>query len=402
MRSTSLRSEGGAILVQVAVGILVLITLTMFVFDYGVMWVGRSQAQNAADAGALSGAVALALDTNAAANGGEDALNSALIVAAGHTVWGQAPNADANNLEAFYPVVCPDGTVTCLRVDVYRNAARGNALPMFFGRFVGLTEQGVRATATAQAAVANASDCLKPWAIPDRWIDNHDETGVIDSEWTMDDRFETTVQSGKNKGQPLANPDVYSKPGFTLQHVGTRMTLKFGNPSGSQPVAPGNFFPVALPTWDGESRGGSDYEQNISQCNGVPVAIDTEITSEPGAKIGPTAHGMEDLIAQDPSATWDETTQSVQNSCAQTANPCATISPRIIAIPVFDTGWFNEGQQTGRLQLRIVNILGFFIDQMQGQDVNGVFMRIPGVLLAGAGANVNPNAAFMQVPLLVR
>jgi hypothetical protein len=54
------------------------------------------------------------------------------------------------------------------------------------------------------------------------------------------------------------------------------------------------------------------------------------------------------------------------------------------------------------LQLRIVNILGFFIDQMQGQDVSGVFMRIPGVLVAGAGANVNPNAAFMQVPLLVR
>ena len=144
MRSTQLRSEGGAILIQVAVGIVVLIALSMFVFDYGVMWVGRRQAQNAADAGALSGAVALALDTNAAANGGEDALNSALVVAAGNNVWGQAPNADANNLNAFYPVVCPDGTVTCLRVDVYRNVARNNPLPMFFGRFVNLTEQGVR------------------------------------------------------------------------------------------------------------------------------------------------------------------------------------------------------------------------------------------------------------------
>jgi Flp pilus assembly protein TadG len=395
-----LRSEGGAILVQVAVGIVVLIALSMFVFDYGVMWVARRQAQNAADAGALSGAVALALDANAADNGGEDALDSALVVAAGNYVWGQAPNADANNLNAFYPVACPDGTVTCLRVDVYRNAARGNALPMFFGRFVGLTAQGVRATALAQAAVANASDCLKPWAIPDKWIDNHDETP--DEGWTMNDTFETTYANGPNRGQPLPTPDEYVSPGFTLQDVGTRMALKFGNPSGSQPIAPGNFFPVALPTWDGESRGGSDYEQNIAQCNGVPVAIGEEITSEPGAKIGPTAHGMEDLIALDPYATWDEATQSVQNSCAQSATPCAGISPRIVAIPIFDTGWFHEGQQTGRLQLRIVNILGFFIDQMQGQDVEGVFMRIPGVLVAGAGANVNPNAAFMQVPLLVR
>ena len=401
MRSTQFRSEGGAILIQVAVGIVVLITLTMFVFDYGVMWVARRQAQNAADAGALSGAVALALDANAADNGGEDALNSALIVAAGNNVWGQAPNADANNLNASYPVVCPDGTVTCLRVDVFRNAAHGNALPMFFGRFVNLTAQGVRATATAQAAVANASDCLKPWAIPDRWIDNYDETGFIDNTWTMDDRFETKYTKGPNTGQPLPNPDQYVRPGFTLQHVGTRMTLKFGNPSGSAPIAPGNYFPVALPTWDGESRGGSDYEDNISRCNGVPIAIDTEITSEPGAKIGPTAHGMEDLIALDPHATFNDATGSVQNSCAQTANPCATMSPRIVAIPIFDTGWYHEGQQTGRTQLRIVNILGLFIESMQGQDVNGVFMRIPGVL-TGAGANINPNAAVMQVPLLVR
>ena len=41
MRSTHLRSESGAILIQVAVGIVVLIMLTMFVFDYGVMWVAR-------------------------------------------------------------------------------------------------------------------------------------------------------------------------------------------------------------------------------------------------------------------------------------------------------------------------------------------------------------------------
>ena len=105
MRRSQLQSENGAILVQVAVGIVVLIALTMFVYDFGVMWVARRQAQNAADAGALSGAVALALDAGAADNGGEDALNSALTVATANNVWGEAPNADANNLNASYPVV---------------------------------------------------------------------------------------------------------------------------------------------------------------------------------------------------------------------------------------------------------------------------------------------------------
>ena len=59
---TSIRSERGAILIQVALSMVVLTAFSAFVIDYGVMWVGRRQAQNAADAGALAGAIALAFD----------------------------------------------------------------------------------------------------------------------------------------------------------------------------------------------------------------------------------------------------------------------------------------------------------------------------------------------------
>ncbi len=55
-------SERGSILVQVGVAIIVLIAFTAFVADYGLMWVSRRQAQNAADAGALAGAIALGFD----------------------------------------------------------------------------------------------------------------------------------------------------------------------------------------------------------------------------------------------------------------------------------------------------------------------------------------------------
>ena len=54
------------------------------------------------------------------------------------------------------------------------------------------------------------------------------------------------------------------------------MTLKFGNAE-STAASPGNFMPIALPTWDGESTGGSDYQANITGCNGVPVKTDTMI-----------------------------------------------------------------------------------------------------------------------------
>jgi len=41
---------------------IILIAFTAFIADYGLMWVGRRQAQNAADAGAMAGAIALAFD----------------------------------------------------------------------------------------------------------------------------------------------------------------------------------------------------------------------------------------------------------------------------------------------------------------------------------------------------
>ncbi|MGH9197813.1 MAG: pilus assembly protein TadG-related protein, partial [Acidimicrobiia bacterium] len=43
-------------------GLLAVTAFSAFVVDYGVLWVGRRQAQNAADAAARAGAVSLAFD----------------------------------------------------------------------------------------------------------------------------------------------------------------------------------------------------------------------------------------------------------------------------------------------------------------------------------------------------
>ena len=402
------RSEHGSILLLVAGGLLALMALSTFVFDYGVMWVARRQAQNAADAGALSGAVALAFDPGAHDVGalglGTKAKQSAIVVASANRVWGQSPDNARNTVTVSFAVPCPLDTASeCLRVDVFRDVAAGNPLPMFFGQLVGLTQQGVRAVALSQAVVADASDCLKPWAIPDKWLDHHDETPAIDVDtWTADDTYEKLFGNGLNKGNPLPDPDVYTKPGFKLaDDMGREVVLKYGD--AQQTIAPGNFFPVALPTWDGASKGASDYRKNIAQCNGIPVQIGDEVTTEPGNMIGPTRQGMEELIAQDPLATWDPITKTVKNSCAPDhCVPSAAVSPRIVAIPIFDTDYFDQGKQNGRTQIKVVNILGFFLDQMQGDDVRGYFTTIPGVKVGIGPQKVNPNAAFMKVPLLVR
>ena len=59
--STSNR-ERGAIIIQVAFALMALLAFTVFVIDYGVMWVGRRQAQNVADSAALAGAISLIRD----------------------------------------------------------------------------------------------------------------------------------------------------------------------------------------------------------------------------------------------------------------------------------------------------------------------------------------------------
>ena len=90
---------------------------------------------------------------------------------------GQGDNADPA-LDISFPhdgaaAECPTPLTggTCVRANVYRNEGN-NPLPTFFGHVFGRTEQGVRATATAQIVSGNASDCLKPWAVADRWTEN--------------------------------------------------------------------------------------------------------------------------------------------------------------------------------------------------------------------------------------
>src|SRR5262245_29907584 len=68
------KSEGGAIIIHVAFALLALIAFSAFVIDMGVMWVSRRQAQNAADAGALAGAVALLRDGSSSTEAGKSAL----------------------------------------------------------------------------------------------------------------------------------------------------------------------------------------------------------------------------------------------------------------------------------------------------------------------------------------
>ena len=439
----STRNERGAVLIQVAVALLALLALSSFVFDYGVMWVSRGQAQNAADAGALSGAIALAFDSSTDQNA---ARVKAIALARRNRVWTQEP--DITDADVTFPP-CPPGAPglpdTCIKVDVFRNQrAFGSPLPVFFSRLVGVTDQGVRATATAQIITGDTTDCLKPWAILDRWDEYDTGTNGPEAEYpnpdpdflpsSTYDRYST----GQGSSPPQEN-DLYVRPtpgpsgspgtGFRLpQDEGRQFGIKVDSNTSST-VSPGWFRAIRLPRLDGQN-GGNVYRDNITSCGGLPSSYASPETvcptnignddmaywaergcyaTEPGNKVGPTRQGIEDLLARDPGASWGA------GGITGSAFSPATSSPRVVPIGVIDIADFLSQDPSGANGvLRMVNIYGFFIEGMGdvnettgeltlrsgGHSVIGRIMTIPSM---ARGTSSLPNSAsFLRSIILVR
>ena len=198
-----LAGQQGAVVVQAAIGMVTLLGLSVFVVDYGILWLSRQQAQNAADAGAVAAAVARAYDDAADPPSTTGIVGkSAEQMVTANPVW----FAPASYVLSFG---CPPelGTsVPCAKVDVYRDGTFSSTpIPTFFGPVLGITSQGVRATATAQVAVGNSTPCLKPWAIPDRWTEHR----PVDKSWAPGDVFERYLEPG---GTMLVPADEYIAP----------------------------------------------------------------------------------------------------------------------------------------------------------------------------------------------
>jgi hypothetical protein len=123
------------------------------------------------------------------------------------------------------------------------------------------------------------------------------------------------------------------------------------------------------------------------------MQFDQLFDSEPGMMAGPTKQGMDDLIALDPDARWDESTNRVISN----KNP----SPRVRAIPLFDPAYYQDGKLNGRnASLKFVNYLGFFIEEMQGNEIYGRITPIGGMRKGGGGPA--PAAAFPKSIRLVQ
>jgi hypothetical protein len=142
----------------------------------------------------------------------------------------------------------------------------------------------------------------------------------------------------------------------------------------------------------GPANGASRYRWNIANCNPVVVTIEDEYDVEPGAMTGPTVQGVQDLIAQDPWAEWDDLSNEVTGS-AWGSNWQA--SPRIGVVPVFHPGReFNPG----RKPIQFTNFIAVFFEGVEGngndQIVYGRVLYPKGV---GGGEAVAPATQFVHL-----
>lgn len=363
------RDERGMTFVFVGLGFLAFLSATTLAIDVGMLMVARSQAQNSADAGALAGATALVLNSFTDHSAGGPAVSSAVSASLANQVI-SAP-VSVGPADVSFPNDPTTGQQDEVKVNVYRTTARANAVPTLVGRLFGVQTVDVVATATAEAWPADSTTCSLPFTVPDKWTEHSDGQGKPDGPWNPTDTFDLWYAKGSNQngGKPLPNPDVYvrpGQPGYTgfdpMVDTGTQMVIKSNN---QNKISPSIYNPFDL----GGAPGANAYENNIANCNPTVVHMGDMLTPETGNMTGPTKQGIDALIAKDPDAQWDTNCNCIMRNGVQ-----VTSSPRIGMIPLYDPNLYANGQQSGKSQpqLQVTNLLGFFIEAINGNgDVTG-------------------------------
>lgn len=380
MRFTRLKKlatdESGFSLVFVALGFMGFVAASMLAIDVGMLMTARNQAQNSADAGALAGATALAFDNWTDRTPTGPAVVNAIAAAKGNQVMSTDVDVKASDVEFLNDSL---GEPSRVRVTVYRSASRGNAVSTLIAQYFGIKTADISAVAMAEASPANAMTCVKPFTIPDKWIEKNPTT----TPWTTASDF---LRYGK-KGvllspadvyepgylDPDANPPKVANPNYSgynmEQNRGVKLVLRAGQ---GNEVQPSFYFSLAMT----DDTGGQDYRWNIANCNHSIYHWGDPLVQEPGDKEGPTIQGIQDLIARDPGATWSEQTNGVTNSSFGDRQ-----SPRVFPIPLFDPDYYNFGKQTGRVaSLKVANWIGFFVEYIgNGSEIHGRIIPIAGI-----------------------
>jgi hypothetical protein len=400
-RAIARRNKRGVTLVVMAVMIIMTLGMSALAIDYGMIKSAKTEAQRAVDAAALAGASAFqisdpAVDKAALAElrardfARKHTVHNALITDAEITVW-------------------PDVTVDTVGV----RWARGN-LRLWFATIFGTNTMGLSAHATAHAAESGTSTCLKPVGLPDMWNNVNNVAATQGNGTTPEDVngnhvwdfvdgavdgvINGVVDPGEMEPWTFNTGDVYDPP---TSGYGTDYRDDFGSGYGVKTSDYGR--QVLLQTFDAnKDRLVSSYFRtwaDRSDTRGVDslaAAIRGErcLTASVGVQYQQGNGGKEPLqlaweyvINQDPSAHWDDASNTVIGSSAG-AN-WLTGSARVVVVGLYDPTYANSPESN---PIAFVNFAKIWIDQRPcsgadgaGNCKNPITARFLGYVEGGVG-----------------
>jgi Flp pilus assembly protein TadG len=365
MRTTKTRGnirnkrERGTTLVLAAVSIVMLLALSALGIDLATLYVTRNEAQRASDAAALAAAKEFVTS----------GYTSGLIsqAAVQPLATSQAKAIGGQNNVGGQPASIQDSDVTFdfsqagdprVSVKVIRAAARGNAVPTFFGKIFGVLSTDVAASATAEAYNPSGSNggptfctgCVKPFILPNCDLLHANPANP--------------VCPGGGQGYYIQNGQIVHPGPYS---------------SGGVIGEPWTFHSQLVPSQYGELdfNGGGDsaYRQNIASCNTNQYTCGDTIPLLTGKGTGPTGQGIQQLIhasgygpnqGQD---TMDTTVGPPFQMYAGSNNPLVltkvlktgdpiSSSDSVTTVPVYDGSPLNPGSGS----LTIIGYMQIFIN----------------------------------------
>ena len=369
--------ERGMSFAFVGVGLMTFMAATTLAVDVGMFMTARTQAQTSADAAALAGATALVYNSWTDRSASGPAVQSSMSTAQQNTVMNGVVSVQPSDVT--FPVG-PTGS-NRVKVNVYRTAGRSNPVTTLLGSLLGLSTIDIAATATAEASPAGGMTCVKPFIIPDKWIEN------TNPPWNMNTSVFDKYDNRGNLLNPHDDYDPYA--GYSMADKGTLLILRAGSGNNIEPTfyyswnMPGNTQGVIGADW---------YHDNIVNCNTTVINPGDVAIQEPGNMMGPTTAGLLELKNKDLNAYWDY----ANGTYVSNIHP----SPRVFPIPLYNPDEYDLGKKTGRnATLHVTGFIGFFLEDVQGNEAYGRIFPITGV---SAATSPTPTAPLAYVIRLVQ
>jgi Flp pilus assembly protein TadG len=389
------QTERGSTLFIVAASLVALLLLAGLAIDLGWLYVGRTEAQRAADAAALAGAeqfVSSTFTSGGVTQGEVTTLadNAAVTTAELNKVGGQT--LVATDITAGPPDFSRSGN-PLITVQVTKS------LPTFFMKIFGWNTITVGASATAEAydpgrtgtGPTFCASCLKPFLVPNCDPDHTVSGSSASANSLCETASGKTCSSSSTDCQSyfLNSSGTPVNPGVSPSGVvGETWTLHTS-------AAPSQWYEIAF---DG-SQSGANFRTDVEQCDTNQINCGTQLQTLDGKKVGPNDQAICDLITYSTgkcngaqSATSvDSITFNASNSPPYTitaggGNPYFASGTQIgrsasmITVPVYNGADLSSGGST-------VTVVGYLQMFVTGFDHHGnddqIFAQILGVTSCG-------------------